>query len=414
MATVALTEGSSRRAVLAALERTLSRELPFLTSFDLAAFPTLVWQQLHNRLQWDAAAPQASLAAQRERRSKPHTAPWLRLLSGTDVAATTVMAFSADGSYLISGDAGGGLTLHDTAVRGATPRWQAHAAAVSACAFSPRGDLILTAAENGEVRLWDAVTRTLRWAAESHETGVTACAFSPDGARIASGDESGLVAIRRTAASAPPAICSEHVDCYRPAVTALAFSPDGSLLASAARNRSGDILVREVNDERVVAALSGSAFGVGALAVSADRRLLVSGGGGGEVRLWGVRTAVELACLRKGRPGEPEVTRCAFSSDERHIICTDRYGQQRAWDTATARGVSAAAASPARFSLATDRETCVELGFAGAAKPVAVFPTQAEPQHAEIGPSGTTMTCLDWSGNLSVLRICGGLASGSS
>jgi WD40 repeat protein len=414
MATAVLTEGSDRRAVLAAFERALARELPSLAAVDLGPLPTFVWQQLHNRLQWDGAAPQASLAAQRERRSKPHAAPWLRLHSGDDVAATTVSAFSADGSHLIAGDAGGGVTLHDTAARGATARWQAHAAPVTACAFSSRGDLILTAAENGELRLWDAVTRTLRWAAEGHETGVTACAFSPDGARIASGDKSGLVAIRRTAASAPPAICSEHVDCYRPAVTALAFSPDGVLLASAANNRSGSILVRHSTTGDILATLTGSPPRTTALAISSDGRFLVSGSSSGHVRLWGLRTAVELATLRGRNTGAPAVARCAFSRDERFIVCTDRFGHVTAWDKATARAVAATVARPAPYDLSSDRATRFELSLAGGAWPIAVWLTAAEPQCAEMGPADTTIAALDWSGSLSVLRICGGPASGSS
>jgi len=329
-------------------------------------------------------------------------------------AAVTEMAFSADGGRLLFGDAAGRLGVRDTASGQTTWLSPGHDAAISVCAFSPRGGALLTASEDGVMRLWDAVGAATPRTLCGHEAGVTVCAFSLDGTLIASGDQAGFVLLTDARSGAELATYSDHIDCPMPAVTALAFSPNGVLLASAANNRSGNILVRNALTGDVLATLAGSPPRTTALAISGDDRYLVSGSSSGHVRLWGLRTAVELATLRGRNAGAPAVARCAFSREERFIVCRDRFGHVTAWDKATARAVAAAAAWPAPYDLSSDRATRFELSLAGGAEPIAVWPTAAEPQRAEIGPTGTTIAVLDWSGSLSVLRICGGPAGGSN
>ena len=63
-----------RRATLDAFEQALRRE-----THILAKRPDLLWQQLHNRLQWADEPLPHTLAPALRRRSAPSATAWLRL-----------------------------------------------------------------------------------------------------------------------------------------------------------------------------------------------------------------------------------------------------------------------------------------------------------------------------------------------
>lgn len=163
--------------ILTAHARALGRE-----AHILARSPNLLWQQLHNRLQWEGDEVEAGLAPQRLRRSRPEATPWLRV---------------------------------------ATPFWESeallrtlagHSARVAACAFSPDGHRIASAGgrivpDSGDttLKIWDARTGALLHTLTGHSKIVKGCAFSPNGHRIVSASGDHTLKVWATADGSPVA-----------------------------------------------------------------------------------------------------------------------------------------------------------------------------------------------------------------
>ena len=64
------------RTTLKSFSRALAREAHVLTNQ-----PDLLWQQLYNRLQWAGPPLADRLTAERERRSRPGSRPWIHRYS---------------------------------------------------------------------------------------------------------------------------------------------------------------------------------------------------------------------------------------------------------------------------------------------------------------------------------------------
>ncbi|MBN2847695.1 MAG: hypothetical protein JXP72_04495, partial [Coriobacteriia bacterium] len=124
---------SEQRATLESLGRSLRQE-----SHILAAYPGIVWQQLHNRLQWDDGPAAGLVTRGRERRSGPDAAPWawVRTRFGESKALART------------------LTGHTDAVHG--------------CAISPDGARIASAGYDWKLRVWDAATGAEVYVVEAH------------------------------------------------------------------------------------------------------------------------------------------------------------------------------------------------------------------------------------------------------
>ena len=119
----------------------------------------------------------------------------------------TSVAFSPDGTRVLSGSedktrqaVGRGHRAADPHLRGALRR-------VTSVAFSPDGTRLLSGSDDETLKLWDAATGQLIRTFEGHSGAVTSVAFSPDGTRVLSGsrrqDAQAVGRGQRAAASAP-------------------------------------------------------------------------------------------------------------------------------------------------------------------------------------------------------------------
>ena len=80
---------------------------------------------------------------------------------------------------------------------------------------------------------------------------------------------------------------------------ALAFAPDGRTLALAEwQSNEGDILLWDLEANRLRSRLAGHTDGIGQLAFSRDGRLLVSGGRDKKIMFWDPDTAAMLGVIR--------------------------------------------------------------------------------------------------------------------
>ena len=66
---------------------------------------------------------------------------------------------------------------------------------VTSVAFSPDGSRIVTGSDDGRAIVWDAATGDRLTALTGHVDGVTSVAFSPDGSRIVTGGDDGTAIV---------------------------------------------------------------------------------------------------------------------------------------------------------------------------------------------------------------------------
>ena len=165
-----------------------------------------------------------------------------------------------------------------------------HTATVNALAFSPDGTLLVSASDDNSVRLWNPANGSSVAVLEGHTAPVEALAFSPDGTRLVSADSSGAIIAWDVAARAQLQV----LQAAGTTTFALAFSPDGALLASAGGDpvtADFDIHLWDINGEQEIARLVGHTASVRDLGFSADGTVLVSVSDDKTVRFWGAGAA---------------------------------------------------------------------------------------------------------------------------
>lgn len=179
----------------------------------------------------------------------------------------------AGGQLIWIGDYGAQLVAWDTQAGAVTQRWQQYLARIFAISAPGRFCATLTTFDNGPIDSYYLLDLT-RGITVALELGAapSAAAFSPDGELLAVGDEAGAVRLLRGDAAAPAGELALGGGVLR-----LAFSPDGALLAS--QRKDGLVQVWRVGETQPLANMAAPPGDK--LLISADNRLLISGGGSG-------------------------------------------------------------------------------------------------------------------------------------
>jgi hypothetical protein len=195
------------------------------------------------------------------------------------------VALSADGRTLAAGIGNGGglLCLWDVATGRELRRWDPRQPTIFGIAFSADGHTIAFGGPNN-VRLWDSATGQEREQLQGHEGWVRQVAFAPDGRTFASGSDDRTVRLWDSATG------KELYRLVGPSreVSALAFSTDGRKVA--ASSYDGIVWLWDAATGKKLRHFNGQQVGVFALAFTPDGQILASGGQDRSVRLWDVTT----------------------------------------------------------------------------------------------------------------------------
>ena len=211
--------------------------------------------------------------------------PLLTLKGHTD--QVSAVAFSPDGTRLVTGSFDDTARIWETTRRRDTLTLRGHTGAVVDIALSPGGDKIVSAGTDGALRLWNTITGSSLGVITSERSPFTATAYSDDGKYIAAGAADGTVQIIE--ADVPRN--RKTVKIGAGGVTSLAFAPKSSALcvsiaAQNTKDPSGNgLYLLTVPDGVVHRTLSKGQPMVVSLAYSRDGAKIVTGGADNVVRI---------------------------------------------------------------------------------------------------------------------------------
>ena len=242
------------------------------------------------------------------------------------------LAFSSNGSRLISGSSDNTAIIWDTGVQAGVQvpeprllyRLEGHKADVFAVAFSPDGNRALTGSYDKDLRLWQVSDGSQIALMAGHGNKVQRLAVAPDGT-IASGDISGAILLW----DGRDGHLLRTLVQLKTGVGSLRFSLDGKLLLTSCGmggcfGSQAHAHVYDVASGELAVTYPGHNNAVPSSAVSPDGRWVATGDSGNyEIHLWDQytgerRLGLDGQPLRLGGQGQL-VWSAGFSADRRQI-----------------------------------------------------------------------------------------------
>jgi WD40 repeat protein len=219
----------------------------------------------------------------------------------------TRVAFSPDGTRLVTASERGVLQLWDMKTALPLNTINAHHTPIASVAFSPDGLLLVTASTGDPVaRIWNANTGSLVHELTGHSGGITHAEFSHDGHSVVTSGTDMTARVWNVSSGEPTTVLSGHTD----KVNAAAFAIDDRSVFTA----SDDTLVMkwDLSTGKSLAKYQHEG-GVYALTPSPDGSLVATGSRGYTKIL--DATLLQLRCDQPANDDDHEVWGLSFSSD---------------------------------------------------------------------------------------------------
>lgn len=258
------------------------------------------------------------------------------------------LAFSSDGSRIVSGSIDNTVKLWDTATGRLLNDLRGHTGWVSSVAISPDGQRILSAGADQTARLWDTASGTLvRTFSDALYFNFSA-AFSPDGRTFLIGgnavtlwDSTTGQLLRSFAYSAP----------FSSFVRTIAFSPDGQRVLATDGSDAVEIWDTASGQSLSIAKSDSPSQETWTVAFSPDRRHVLSGRADGSMKLWDAASGKQSSIFLGHSAA---VTSLAFSPDGLKFLSGGEDSDVILWDAASGKRLRTFGGSASRiFSIAS-------------------------------------------------------------
>lgn len=345
--------------------KTTSRVRPLLIKLGIGVCVAAAAVMVQNRLPKVVTEPR-NLPTAASTPAAPPANPSPQL-SSTDAHAggVTSLAFSADGSRLVSTGADNTVKVWNSASMSLVRQIPIDAGAATSLAVN--GDLALTGHADGRITMWDIATARKRASYRRNEADVWSLAFAGTPGRFLTAAHDWKVALWDAAQDSAPL----HVfDGHDSAVQSVAYSSAGGLFASGGADKTVKLWNLATLD--LVRTYKGSDDFITSVALSPDGKLLAAASLDGSIRLWST-TSQRLRRKFYGHQGA--INAINFASDSHRFVTAGNDGTVRLWDIERRRSVRAYA------------------GHRGEVK-AAVY----SPDGARIASAGTDGTVRIWSG----------------
>ena len=251
----------------------------------------------------------------------------LQLLATEPVAVESI-AFSPDGTKLVSSGIGAPLSLWDVESGRLLRTFPIESDwSNQGVAFSPDGIIIASNGQIGTVQLWNPDTGESIRTLEGQEAwgGLNCIQFSPDGKTLATGWLNGTICLWDVNTGTVKHTRTEHEGW----VITLEFFPDGKTLASGSGDRK--IMLWDANTGNLIRTLTGHIGRILDIAVSPHSNILIACDGHYEIRLWNLNTGEMLKRISEHWHAPRSVI---FSADG-STFATGGPGTIYIWDVAT-------------------------------------------------------------------------------
>jgi WD40 repeat protein len=261
-------------------------------------------------------------------------------------AAVRCVAFSRDGTRILSGSQDNAVIVWDTDNGEMIKSLRGHDGWVRSCRFWDNDRFAVSGSHDGKVKFWDIdgyqEARVLRGhVLDSHQDAVLGATFSPDGRQV-------VTASRDRTAKSWDVETGQEIQQFREGheftVAAAVFFPDGKRLLTTAVDNTTRIWDVTTGAELVELRLQGTGLH-GTAAVSHDGRWILTGSqrpDETEARQWAARLwdADTGKLVHQLRGHQAEVTAVAFSPDDVMLVSGDRNGRCVLWDRLSGREIA--------------------------------------------------------------------------
>lgn len=266
--------------------------------------------------------------------------PKFKSLDGHSGPVRTV-AFSKDGSRIISGSQDNTIRFWDAEGGQLLKSFRGHDGAVRTVAFAESDQVILSGSHDNSIRKWNISEyeeiRVLQGQVlEGHVDAILSAGFSPDGERIVTASRDRTARTWETFTGQPLKVFAEG---HSFLATSAAFFPGGKRLATGAVDNTVRIWDVDSGTQLVRLEHTGRAA---ALTVSNDGKWVITGGDDNSAKMWNAETG-ELASVFKGdkdsKGHNNEVTAVAISENDQRLLTGDSSGRVFIWDIKTQKVV---------------------------------------------------------------------------